>query len=255
MDYDRKLHETYVKGRQLAPETEALWMDAAAEFLRPRPGERPQILDLGSGTGRFSGALARRFGARVVGVEPSDRMRSQAVEANDSPDIRYLPGTAEAIPCPDAHFDAAWLSLVVHHFASIPSACRELARVLRPGGLAFVRSCFSGRLEQIPTYEYWPAAKAIDEKRFPTLEALTADFDAAGFDRIGHREILQPIDASLQAHYERLQLRAVSTFQLMTEDEVQQGFDAMARAIRTRAQDGPVVERIELAVFRRREPT
>ncbi|OPG08042.1 hypothetical protein B1L11_28940 [Microbispora sp. GKU 823] len=46
-------------------------------------------LDVGSGTGRFTPALARAFGP-VTGVEPSVRMRETAQAQSRHPGVRYL---------------------------------------------------------------------------------------------------------------------------------------------------------------------
>jgi SAM-dependent methyltransferase len=87
------------------------------------------VLDLAAGTGRLTHELAQRF-ARVVAVEPDDAMRS-LISAGEA-----VAGTAEAIPLPDASFDAVFVGEAVHWFDPKPAA-REIARVLRPrGGLA-----------------------------------------------------------------------------------------------------------------------
>ncbi len=152
MDYDKtKLPETYAKSRQLSAETVALWMDAVAEFLLPdgKPagaaGEQLTILDLGCGTGRFTVPLAKAFGAKVVGVEPSEKMRRQAETNASHPQVAYLPGSAEVIAYEDASFDAAFVSMVIHHFRSLAEVCQELRRILKPGGWVFVRNDFKGR--------------------------------------------------------------------------------------------------------------
>lgn len=63
-----------------------------------------RILDLGTGTGQFSAALARTTGATVVTCEPSAAMRAAA--------------PAEAMPFRDGAFDDVGASRVVHHAAS-----------------------------------------------------------------------------------------------------------------------------------------
>src|SRR5213078_1141334 len=77
VDYDARLHAVYAAGRQMSPDALQTWMEA---FARHLPETRPLVwLDLGSGTGRMTPSLATAFGGPVHGVEPSDRMRAQAL--------------------------------------------------------------------------------------------------------------------------------------------------------------------------------
>ena len=77
--YQTTIPDRYHKVRQLSSETNRLWQEA---LLRHVPaGEIESIVDLGSGTGRFSGLLAETFQAEVVGVEPSGKVRAQAEPA------------------------------------------------------------------------------------------------------------------------------------------------------------------------------
>lgn len=258
MDYDKtKLPETYAKSRQLSAETVALWMDAVAEFLLPdgRPagiaGEQLTILDLGCGTGRFTVPLAERFDAKVIGVEPSEKMRRQAESDASHPRVAYLAGCAEAIPCEDASFDAAFLSMVVHHFEQVPAACKEIARVLREGGHVFVRNAFSGRLDSIPFYHYFPTVIQAENDRLQRIDELCASFEASVFAKVAHRVITQRIDPSLRAHYERIKLRSLSTFELISAEEFREGIEAMRKAAEAEIEPKPVMEDIDLLVFRK----
>ena len=95
VDYDQRQHEVYAQARAIAPDMLEQWMDV---FERVLPARRPlAILDLGSGSGRFTPALAARFGGPVTGVEPSDAMRGIAEAQGSSANLRYLRGGASAI--------------------------------------------------------------------------------------------------------------------------------------------------------------
>src|SRR6266508_3310077 len=96
VDYDQRQFDVYQRGRELPPEAIGAWMDA---FARHAPEQRPlSVLDLGSGTGRFTPALAETFGGPVYGVEPADRMRTIAERSARHSQVRYLAGSAERIP-------------------------------------------------------------------------------------------------------------------------------------------------------------
>jgi SAM-dependent methyltransferase len=89
------------------------------------------VLDLAAGTGKLTRLLVTRF-PRVIAVEPLAGMR--AVLQLVVPEAESLEGTAEAIPLPDASVDAAFVAEAFHWFDAA-AAARELARVIRPGGM------------------------------------------------------------------------------------------------------------------------
>jgi len=141
----------YDRGRGLRPRDVARWMAAAGPYL---PSADGRVLDLGAGTGRFSDALARFSGARVVACEPSAAMR--AVLHTNFPDAWVVGGTAEAIPFPAGSFDAVWASQVVHHVRDLPAFAAGLRHVLRPRGHLLIRGGF-GPAQELPLYRYFPS--------------------------------------------------------------------------------------------------
>jgi SAM-dependent methyltransferase len=101
------------------------------------PGE--QVLDLGTGTGEAAIKAASLVGAsgRVVGVDISPKMLTQArqrVEGLGLGNVEFQVGRAEAIPSADGAFDAVLASLSLMYVIDRHAAARECARVLRPGG-------------------------------------------------------------------------------------------------------------------------
>jgi SAM-dependent methyltransferase len=101
--------------------------------LDPKPGER--ILDLATGTGWTSRAVARR-GATVVGVDIAADLIAAARERAEAEGLRidYRTGDAEKLPFADREFDAV-VSTCGIMFATRPeAAAAEVARVVRKGG-------------------------------------------------------------------------------------------------------------------------
>jgi SAM-dependent methyltransferase len=95
------------------------------------PASGPRVLDLGAGTGKLTAALVE-LGAEVIAVEPDPAMLTQLCRA--LPTVRALPGSAEAIPLPDASVDAVMSGNAMHWF-DMDVAGPEIARVLVPGGI------------------------------------------------------------------------------------------------------------------------
>jgi SAM-dependent methyltransferase len=109
--------------------------------LRVRQGER--LLDAGCGEGRHCfGALER--GAHVVGLDldaASLRAAAGGLRKRGEEIGRLgamLRGDTFALPFADGSFDKVICSEVMEHVHDYTAAARELARVLRPGGLAAI---------------------------------------------------------------------------------------------------------------------
>jgi ubiquinone/menaquinone biosynthesis C-methylase UbiE len=249
IEYDETLASRYRDGRVLPAAAAQQWMAALRCHLERPAGLR--ILDLGSGTGRFAPLLADAFDADVLGVEPAAAMRAEAARHGRHPRVRYTDGSAAAIPAGDGELDFAFVSMVIHHVPDIPACARELRRVLRPGGVVFIRSVFGGRLDGVPYFEFFPSARQLDEARMPTVEAVRASFEATAFTFVALDVIEQEIDASLAEYHARMTRRALSTFKLLSQREIDEGLALMKAAAERQRPSVPVVERIDLLVLRR----
>jgi ubiquinone/menaquinone biosynthesis C-methylase UbiE len=247
IDFDDRLWRGYRKGRALPLQAMATWLDAVERHADRR---RPlTVLDLGSGTGRFSPGLAERFGGPVYGVEPATRMRKVAVESSAHPNVTYLEGRAEQLPLPDASCDLAFLFFVIHHFTDRHGAAEELARVLRPGEAVCIRTQFGDRLRDVSWRRYFPRALEVERSMFPTFDETTAPFTRVGFEVVALDEVEFEIASSVAAHLERLRCRAISTFELLTNAEVEAGFAAMEQAAAADTIGEPVREVGDLLVL------
>jgi SAM-dependent methyltransferase len=92
------------------------------------------VVDLGAGTGRLTAALCRR-GLEVIALEPDAGM-TRLLTAR-LPEVRVEIATAERMPLASASVDAVFIGQAFHWF-SRPAADREIARVLRPGGVVAI---------------------------------------------------------------------------------------------------------------------
>lgn len=113
---------------------DAVARDAAA-------ADAPRILEIGCGTGSLSIALAEAIpAAEVVGVDIDEKALSIAASKPGAHRVRWLRGSATALPVEPGSFAIVAISLVMHHLMpdQQPAALREARAALRPGGTLHV---------------------------------------------------------------------------------------------------------------------
>ncbi len=248
MDYERQAG-AFSRGRALSDESKAVWQAVAERWLAPLTPAH--VLDLGSGTGRFSPLLAEWLVCTVTGVEPSEGMRATALRERAHPSVEYLAGDAASIPLADGACDAAWMMHVVHHVPDRPACARELSRVLRPGSRALIIGAYTPARRKIPLFRYFrEALRIIDD--FPLAEQIITDLEPEGLRHEATEAVSYATAPDLRSAAERTRLRADTTLQLISDDEFARGqarLDAAAEAETTDSQ--PVVTEVDLIVFRR----
>lgn len=101
---------------------------------------RERVLDVCAGTADVSigAALAQPGGHRVVGVDFAGAMlakgRDKIVAAGVSERVQLVRGDAMNLPVADASVDALTIAFGIRNVQVTDAACREMLRVLRPGG-------------------------------------------------------------------------------------------------------------------------
>lgn len=229
IDYDEEHFQHYARGRALTEQQLEAWISAFAALL---PERRPLTgLDVGSGTGRYTPALAEAFGP-VTGVEPAARMREAALADARHRDVDYVAGSAEEIPVPDDSADYALMFLSWHHVQDKPRAVRELARVLRPGARLLLRENFSDHIPPSGWWlEYFPRGYEVDAAMFQPLHEVIATFTSAGWRVASFGRVVEPSSGTRGDMLERLRLHTHSTFAHFTPDELETGFRNLERAV------------------------
>jgi demethylmenaquinone methyltransferase / 2-methoxy-6-polyprenyl-1,4-benzoquinol methylase len=157
-------------------------------------GRPSSVLDVATGTAGVALMLARRFDADVTGVDLTEQMlrRGQA-RVHDMPQrprVQLAVARAEQLPFPDATFDALTFTYLLRYVADPAATLRELARVVRPGGV--VASLEFG----VPPAPVWlPAWRLYTRVVLPAAGMLTGGRKWA---RVGR--FLGP---SIEEHYRR----------------------------------------------------
>ena len=106
---------------------------------RLEAGPADTVLDVATGTGAVAIEIARRSGAHVVGLDQSPEMlahaRERIIRAGLGDRIELHEGRAETLPFADSSFAALSFTYLLRYVANPAATMRELARVVRPGGI------------------------------------------------------------------------------------------------------------------------
>jgi demethylmenaquinone methyltransferase/2-methoxy-6-polyprenyl-1,4-benzoquinol methylase len=173
-------------------------------------------LDLASGTGDVAFALARSWPtAQITALDASPRMIEAATQRLAGPDRdvaqRVVPvvGDMMALPQPDASVDVVTASYGIRNVPDAAASVREIARVLRAGGMlatidfyrpatTWWRALFLWYLRAAGNVVGWLwhrdpivygyIAHSIDA--FVTDEAFVALLEREGFTLVSHRRYL-----------------------------------------------------------------
>lgn len=122
-----------------------IWKDAMVEWLNPQPGWK--ILDVAGGTGDIAFRIVELARSRKnatggpeaavtvcdINADMLGEGRRRAEEKGET-EIEWVCGNAEALPFPDAAFDAYCIAFGIRNVTHIGRALSEARRVLKPGG-------------------------------------------------------------------------------------------------------------------------
>jgi len=112
-------------------------IEAAMAALHPFEGA--DLVDVGCGSGFHLPRFAALGCASVTGVEPHGPLVDLARERlGGLPKVQVEEGVAQALPLPDSSVDIAHARWAYFFGAGCEPGLRELERVVRPGGTAYV---------------------------------------------------------------------------------------------------------------------
>ena len=246
MNYDNyKIADTFDKGRKIPDKTLQLWMDTILEII-PKKGIE-LIVDLGCGTGRLINAFQERYKAKIIGVEPSEKMLSEAKKNIQSENVFLISGNATNIPVDNNQIDLLFLSMVYHHIEHKPEAINEFLRVIKPGKYLCIRNATIESVKNVPYMKYFPSAIEINNMRLPGRTEIETEITKNGFSMIKKQVITQKFSDSWVEYCEKVKERTLSDLVLISDDEFNKGIELMYQD--THTENTGVYEDIYLFVF------
>lgn len=99
------------------------------------------VLDMGCGSGRFTIALAKQKTKFTYGVDLGDeglKIGKLLAKNNNIKNIKFLKSNVLNLPFKNSSFDFIFCKGVLHHTGNTFKGLKELHRVLKPGGRAFI---------------------------------------------------------------------------------------------------------------------
>jgi ubiquinone/menaquinone biosynthesis C-methylase UbiE len=250
VNYDETdIAERYDAARHIPDRAMRVWFDAIKS--RIPPNEIRQILDVGCGTGRFSTRLAQEFNADVIGVDPAETMLARARTNTTDPRVTFLIGVAESLPVSAESVCLAYLSMVYHHLCDLRHAFLEFNRILRDGGFLCIRNSTLDLLDKVPYLKYFPSALSYNRTRLPAQRDVIDTGQQSGFSLVNHAVISQEFATSMEEYSAKISKRALSDLAALPDAEFSAGIQRMSEALRQGSESLPIIEPIDLFVFRK----
>ena len=132
------------------------WRNSAIEVLQLTG--REVVLDLCTGTAdlALTAMTGQRRAKRVIGVDFSAAMlQIGKAKIGGAPAINLVRGDATRIPLRDETVDATTIGFGIRNVEQPTAACREIARVLRPGGTVVILEFSLPRSPALRNFYLW----------------------------------------------------------------------------------------------------
>jgi ubiquinone/menaquinone biosynthesis C-methylase UbiE len=219
----------------------SLYAKDALDLVAAKAGA--EVLDVCTGPGTLA-VQAARTATRVVGVDFSRQMLEEAARrsaAEGFRNVEFVQADAQALPLPDAAFDAAFSMFGLIFFPDRNKGLREIHRVLRPGGkLAIaswrpfvhvppIKAAFEILVELMPELPFGKSKAPLGEPEEMQAELVSAGFGSVRVELVKHAETAE----NPRAFWKSME-RSTAPFVLLRRRIGEERFGALSEQILTR---------------------
>jgi SAM-dependent methyltransferase len=162
--------------------------------------------------------LALHYAVRGWGIDLSAEMLAVARAHQIPAGVQVQVAAAEDLPFPEGSFERAVTTTAAHLFDR-SRAFPEIWRVLEPGGRLTIMTPDPAAFTGMWMAWLFPSSVEIEQRRFPTAEALEHDLHRAGFARCTWARRTLFCSFSKGVALQKLRERHVSTFVLLDDAE------------------------------------
>jgi ubiquinone/menaquinone biosynthesis C-methylase UbiE len=156
---------------KIADPTQNTLVNEMKLMLEQLPFDAARVLELGCGKAEKTRTLAESGRvAEIVALEVDTIQHARNLEITDLPKVSFRHGGAEAIPADDNSFDIVLMFKSLHHVPMVhmDQALSEIARVLKPGGLAWISEpVYAGDLNEV--FRLFHDEKVVREAAFAAI--------------------------------------------------------------------------------------
>jgi SAM-dependent methyltransferase len=150
--------------------------------------------------------LAAEFGARDIGLDPSEKMIDQARRKPAASPVVFGRASAHELPLPDGCVDLVFMSQIYHHLPDPAAVARECRRVLRVGGYVCIRA--GTRENDVVVPSFFPTVRAMFDADLPSSDEIMSNFVAADFTPRHHEIVTEAVAPDWPSFVRKSALRA-----------------------------------------------
>jgi SAM-dependent methyltransferase len=139
IEYHEKLYSGFAQSHFAKPAVRALREHMVGRILKlTGAGKSSRVLSLGCGIGDTELLLAPHVG-ELTGLDLSPSAIKQATaDSAGVPNLHFIEGTLESAQIGPASFDVVIAIFFLHHLPdTVPELAREIATILKPGGVFY----------------------------------------------------------------------------------------------------------------------